>query len=413
MPSPLLTVPALVELPPGDPAGGELAPTSGRERIVALDALRGFALFGVFLVNLPFMAMTSGAAMRTPDRETDALSDVLAWTLERAFFETKFFTIFSFLFGMGLILQMQRAQGASRAFEGLYGRRLGWLALIGVLHGTLLFMGDILLPYALVGFLLFACRRMRPRNLVLMGLIPLAIGFLLSAGWSYSGWLEGKFGEGADTAEWIAATEGPLSNTFATRAINYVGWLFFSSVTSFNWRVVAMFFLGAAAMKVRLLGREHAGLHRRIAVVGLAVGAALELSATTSQLFGAAGSGPVGLGIGLAHEVGSLFLSAGYVAAVVLLVRSGALARFVYGLACVGRMALTNYLGQSVLGNLLFLWFGLGLFGQVSRSGLLALTVSVFALQMLFSVAWLRFFRIGPCEWAWRRLTYGRSAVLR
>ena len=154
------------------------APTSARERIVALDALRGFALFGVLLVNLPFMALPTSEAFRTPDTETDSLANILAWALERAFFETKFFTIFSFLFGMGLILQMQRAEVSGRPFKGLYLRRLGWLGLLGLLHGTLLFMGDILLPYACVGLLLFLCRRMRPRNLVIVGLIPLAIWYL-------------------------------------------------------------------------------------------------------------------------------------------------------------------------------------------------------------------------------------------
>jgi uncharacterized protein len=391
------------------------APTSERERIVALDALRGFALFGVLLVNLPFMALSTSGAFRTPGTATDSMGNVLAWALERTFFETKFFTIFSLLFGMGLILQMQRAESSGRPFKGLYLRRLGWLGLLGLLHGTLLFMGDILLPYACVGLLLFLCRGMRPRNLVIVGLIPLAIGFFLSAGWSYSGLLEGvaEGGTGNET-EWVAATEGPLSKTLSTRAISYAGWLAFSSVISFNWRIVAMFFLGAAAMKTRLLARSRSALHKRVALIGLVVGSLLEVGAVAGQLLATEPSGLagfMGLANGMAVEVGSLFLSAGYVATVSLLAHSGALPRLVHGLASVGRMALTNYLAQSILGNLIFMWFGLGLFGRVDRLGLLAITVGIFALQMLFSVVWLRTCRSGPCEWVWRRLTYGRVAL--
>jgi len=393
-----------------------LAPTTGSDRILALDALRGFALFGVFLVNLPFMAMPMDEVFSTPDVGTDSLPNVLAWFLDRAFGEMKFFTIFSFLFGMGLILQMQRAQASGRPFAGLYLRRLGWLAVMGLLHGTLFFFGDILFPYACVGLLLFLCRNLSPRKLVVVGVIGLAGGFLLTAGWSYTGFLEdmGAEAEGADTrsdGERIAYTEGPLSKTVLSRTFSYVGWLVFSTLISFNWRVVAMFFLGAAAMKAGLLGREHGALHRKVCTLGLLLGGGLEVAVVAGKLFGAPQSGFPGVAGGLANEVGSLLLSGGYIGAVILVVHSGVLRRLVYGLSCVGRMALTNYLTQSILGNLIFMWFGFGLWGEVSRAGLLGISTAVFALQIPFSVVWLRAFRIGPFEWVWRRLTYGRVSL--
>lgn len=387
-----------------------LAPTSGAERIVSLDALRGFALFGVLLVNLPFMAFSTSEALATPDPGTEPIQNVVAWVLEKSLFETKFFTIFSFLFGIGLVLSMRRAEAAGRPFARLYLRRLGWLALIGLLHGTLLFEGDILLPYAIAGLLLFPCRNMRPARLVAAALVPLVIGIGLSALWAYTGRLE--------SIDWAvtekhAIADGPLLESIRLRAFDYAAWLFYSTLISFNWRVLAMFFLGAAAMKADLLGRMRGRDLVRAVALGLLVGGSIEGAVVASRLVSPTLEGAVAVLRALAEELGSLVLSAGYAAGVVLLVRSGRVPRLVHGLASAGRMALTSYLSQSILANLLFMGFGLALFGQLSRAELLLLAVVVFAAQVLFSVVWLRIFRFGPFEWVWRRLTYGRLSLRR
>ena len=389
---------------------GPVQPTS---RIVALDVLRGFALFGVFVTNLGYSSLPWLDATSPPDR---AAFDVL-----QALFETKFVTLFSLLFGMGLVLQMQRAESRGADIGPVYRRRLAVLFGMGLVHGCLLFEGDILLVYSLVGALLFACRRWEPATLAKAALAPLAIGLVATTSWVFLepalesadgeiGALVGDWGDEEDEARTRQANlEGPLSLTLTVRAENFLFLFVYFWVTSFHWRVVALFFLGAAAMKAGWIGSEHRRVHGRFAVCALASGLALEALSLVSL-----GVSPAHeLVTALAHEVGSLVLAAGLGCSVLWIVHGGLLLRLSHALACTGRMALTNYLGQSVLMNVLLFWYGLGLWGALPLWQFMLIAGALFAVQVALSTLWLRRFDIGPMEWLWRTATYGERQTWR
>ncbi len=377
-------------------------PTTESERIRVLDVLRGFALFGVLVVNASISARPFVEAVEMPAGAPR--SEQIAWAVLNGAFVTKFVALFSFLFGMGLVLQCQRLV-ARRESPRLYLRRLGWLALFGLLHGCLLFEGDILFPYAVAGWILFLLRNRSVRFLVCTALGIYAIGLALEA-WS-------ALAPVPDDPEFEALIaraheQGPLALLLQVRAIEYFWWLVLSSVTLFNWQVLALFLLGAAVMK-RAWPQGEAGRFRRTAIVGLAAGVPLELAALLLQREDSAAAQVAST---LSFSIGSLFLAVGYAGTVALVVRAELFPRLERALAAVGRTALTNYVGQSVLMNVLFLPFGLGLWNELSRWQVILVVSALFALQVALSALWLRRFAMGPLEWVWRRLTYGRGVAL-
>ena len=381
------------------------AAQSARERNEVLDVLRGFALWGVFLVNLTVSARPFEEAIGPP---SDGALDRITWALVDGLAVGKFFLIFSLLFGIGLVMQTDRLRHRSGTPGRIYARRLGILAALGLVHGLLLFEGDILFPYAVAGAILYAFRTKSARTLLVLAAIPLAIGLVASG-----------TVEMLDASEWMDAEEldrqaehahhgGSWTDTLAFRAQEYVGWLIVATLTSFHWRMLAMFFVGAAVARRGLLAREHARKHGRVALIALPIGLLAELGGNWLSL--RLGEDAPSLTLALASAVSSLVLSAGLVAGTAWIVHTGRWARPRHALAAMGRMALTGYLTQSVFMNVLFYWYGLDLWSAIPRAGIVAIACGGFALQVLFSVFWLRWFSMGPCEWWWRRWTYGRRS---
>lgn len=386
----------------------EALPVRSSERIAALDVLRGFALWGVFLVNF---AYTQGPSSVTPGERFYAL-ELWASVLLSGLFETKFVTLFSLLFGMGLVLQMGRGKDRGVPMTRRYLRRLGLLCATGLVHGCLLFEGDILFVYSLAGFVLLACHAMPLRRLLLLGLSFLAIGLVLSLFWS----AYGTSGLGPDPDSAQAMTEGPLWFTLLHRAKSFAFVQVVFLLSSFDWRVLAMFFFGALLMRSKALDAEQRSLQGRVACWGVGLGVLLESYA--QWVMSAGWSAPVGLASPstplstLAHEFGSLGLGFGLGASVVWCVNTGRCPRLCAWLGALGRMALSHYLLQSVLMNVVLVWFGFGLWGELSRLQGMGLVCVLFWLQLVLSVLWSRCFAYGPAEWLWRWGTYGRRPEL-
>ena len=387
-------------------------PTSESERLVGLDVLRGFALYGVLLTNASVWARPITVALSPPNRDTtesaravSGLLDMLAWGILDGLLVTKFVALFSLLFGMGLILQFQRAEAKGLPFTQIYRRRLIILAGLGLIHGCLLFEGDILFVYAAVGALLFFFRNQSPRVLLWLSLIPFLAGVLISILWAGLD-LEAL---GATSELDSALSESPRANSLQeipfTRPIEFLGWLVISSLISFNLRVVAFFFLGAAIMKSGWILPSCLRVQRMVAFIGMGVGVSIELLG----LYFATFTQPVVLvrvANALCDEIGSIVLSLGYAGGVLWIVHTGHLQWLSQGLAAVGRTALTNYLLQSVVMNIVFMEFLLGYYNRMPRFDVLIVFSCVFALQTVVSLAWLRCFKMGPVEWLWRTLTY-------
>jgi uncharacterized protein len=400
-------------------------PIAAADRLEIVDVLRGFALFGILLVNMPFFKAPGGPPGLT--FEGSALDYLVALAIQ-AFAQAKFFTLFSFLFGFGFSIQLLRAQRCGGPFVPRFLRRLLVLLLFGLAHAFLLWYGDILVLYALPGAVLILFRNRSPRARLIWASAILIVQALLFGAGAVATELGRATPEGgaeirqaeaelvADFREQRAEDlqvygRGTYREILAERAEDlgevYI-FLLLQGPPTF-----AMFLLGLYAGQRGVLDRvdEHLSLLRRVRLWGLGLGLPLNLLvvAAATQL------GPLTalLLLGLNLALGGPILSMGYAATLVLLARRAGWQRRLAPLAATGRIALTNYLSQSLICTTIFYGYGLGLFGQVGAAGGLLLSTAIYALQIPFSIWWLRHFRFGPIEWLWRSLTYLRPQPMR
>lgn len=396
-----------------------MQPVAAAERIELIDAVRGFALSGVLLANLVWISQDVALTPAQLEALPTAALDRVARYGVQFFVDWKFYTLFSFLFGLGFSVQLMRGEKRGVAIVPLYARRLGVLLGIGTLHAYLLWFGDVLQFYALLGFLLILFRRRGDRVLlgtgIGLGVIFPAVVVIVEA------LLDPKpaapWPDAAELKEITAAfqgfTSGSVLNVFKANAKHAWGFWTDTFAIQFLAAIFGKFLLGFYVGRRRLLEdpEAHTRLFRRLLVWGLGIG--LVGNATwvvTSELERAgvlARSSPWTLAAQLPIYLGILAMSAFYLSAIVLLWRNPAWRRRLSWLAPVGRMALTNYLTHSFFYVFLFWGFGLGLLGRVGTTFCVALGLAIFAAQIVFSSWWLRRFRFGPAEWLWRSLTYG------
>jgi uncharacterized protein len=387
-------------------------PIQPSERLVAIDALRGFAVFGILVVNILFFA---GPIPWISSAHWTGFADRVAMFVVEVFFTAKFYTTFALLFGFGFGLQMIRAERAGRPFVRPYLRRILFLFLIGILHASLIWYGDILHVYAILGLLIIPFRRLSAMTIAPIALIalviPIALFFLAALAISMTGASSGS-DSFFDTAAVIRTyASGSWSEIMSQRLSD---WLFLEVAALFFWPTLFAMFLGGMLLSRTDVARRPADFRRPLriaAVAGVSIGVPINVLAWWLQQ----GSDPMEMSWRMAwHQtvlaVGAPVLAIGYGSIVLLMSsRSAVLAPF----AAVGRMALTNYLLQSVVGTLIFYSFGLGLFGSLGPAVLLPMAVAIFAVQVPLSIWWLGRFRYGPVEWLWRGATYGRMPALR
>lgn len=396
-----------------------LVPVAPAERVETIDILRGLALFGILAANIRGFA---GPAVTyfMPERFWPALHDRLGQAFIDTFVQGKFLTIFAFLFGVGFAVQFERAQG--RRFGWTYARRLLILIAFGLVHGLLIWFGDILLIYGLTGLFLLFFRKRKDKTLLVWALIgvllPLLLMTLLFVA-IQAGMPAPKMP--VPTAAQIAG----LRTTFADGTWSEINAQRMKDAVSYNWNyfpfmfwhVLSLFLAGALAWRRRLLqpAPESLPRYRRAMTWALIVGVTGSVTMTVLRwLFHLPmmPTTPVAMLAMLLGAVATPALSLGYILLVVVLCNDPAWKTRLQRFGAVGRTALTNYLLQSVIGTLLFYNYGLGLFGQLGPALLLPLTIVIFALQVMASVWWVERYRFGPVEWLWRSLTYGRVLPL-
>lgn len=400
------------------PPATTTGPIATAERIDVLDVLRGFALWGIVVINILAFKSPGGPAILFFEGGSVDRFVVQAILL---FVESKFFTLFSFLFGLGFAVQLARAQERGVPFVPRFPRRLLVLLVFGIAHVVLLWDGDILVIYALVGFLLLLFRNRSPRSLLRWAAVLLLVPLLLVI----AGLVTLEVLRVTPFTAQIGQAEAEFQATYAQMRLEgierYGGGTYWAilvqRVTDYLAvlpllvsrvpAVLAMFLLGLYVGKQNMLRTipHHLPLLRRVRMWGLGVGIVASLlvvlaqtqlspiSAVVALLFNQTLAGPV--------------LSMGYVATLVLAWQRPRWKRRLAPLAATGRMALTNYLGQSLICAVLFYGYGFGLTGQVGVAASALLATSIYALQTLWSVWWLRRFQFGPLEWVWRSLTYG------
>lgn len=408
-----------------------LMPVSASERIVAMDVIRGFALLGILLMNIEALVGPLFAALTGLDQSLTG-ADRWADALIYIFVQGKFFTLFSLLFGMGFAVMMARAQAAGRPFTGVYLRRSFGLLTIGLVHMLLVWSGDILTVYALFALVLLLLFRNTPQSrlpkwgiglYLLPALMMLVLGVLGSLAQ-----LDPNAAAGmnetmaAQSAEMARATEaqrqafgaGSYAEAVAQRFEDFK--MFLGYMLVMGWQILGMFLLGAWFVRSGAIARpdEFPRLYARLRWIAWPLGLAMMLVSfrlmPTSDF--ARMDAVSGLATGLSM-VGSVLMCLGYVAWIMRGLQSPAWARTLGVLAPAGRMALTNYLLQSVVCTLIFYGYGLGYFEQLSRAWQVPFVLVFFALQVALSHWWLARFRFGPVEWGWRAFTYWQRPLLR
>ena len=400
-----------------------LSPVRPSERYVILDALRGFALIGIILANYPEFSLYTFQPPEVAASMPMADADRVVRFLQYVFVDGKFYTLFSLLFGMGFSIIISHAAERGDGGFRLFYRRMAVLVLIGFFHLMFIWSGDILMLYACMGMLLPLFRRMSDRWLLRWAafflLLPVFVdcvtglfGISLSAPavraqWHYCrmyGITEENFGYWLRDADTYREVFQFLVQGALVRVQEFVdGNRYFKVLGLF----VIGFYIGRRKLYADLA--EHKPLLRKVSSVGFFFGLPLSLvyawSAVNGHPFGAAGHSV--LYLVSVYPLG--FAYAAWLCLLYLKSREAAVWRW---LAAPGRMALTNYIGQSVVGMFLFYSIGFGLGAGVGLAQTELTALAVFAFQVLFSWIWLRYCQFGPLEWVWRMLNYGRTFCL-
>ncbi len=399
-------------------------PTTQSERIVSLDVLRGFAVLGILVMNIQAFSMV-GAAYFNPTAYGDLTGlNHLVWLLSHLFFDMKFMSIFSMLFGAGIVLMADRMEARGRKPASVHYRRTVILILMGAAHAWLLWTGDILYAYGMCGLLVFLFRKKEAKTLIILGLTSVAVASVFSFGAQFTMdvWPEesvtGMAKFWAPTQDQIAAELEAFRGGWSAQneyrfflALQMQTGAFLSSL---SWRAGGMMLLGMGLYK---LGVFSAGLaaatYKKMILAAVLIGLPLVVCGIGFQT-STGWALETGFFGGLQFNYwGSILVALGWVGAMMLFCQSGAGSWLYRSLAATGQMALTNYLTQTLICTTLFYGHGFGLYGHVERSGQILIVFAVWVVQLLWSPWWLARFRFGPFEWLWRSLTYMRMQPLR
>lgn len=403
----------------------ELHPIRENSRIQHIDVIRGIAILGILLVNMAhfsypdlYLLFTGPDNFFAQDWDT---ADKITVKLLDTFVQMKFITMFSFLFGFGMIIMMERAEEKGQKFGPIYIRRLLALLLFGTIHAFFIWDGDILTEYALLGFILFLFRKRRPKTLLIWAIVfyalfalPVALATMI------------PFQESAEMAEYQAEMaaeseqnakqalqnygEGTFMEIAKQRIHDRMYYMSMNGMASLNPILYfyvnipyfSMFLLGAYFAKRKILHRpnDFKSSLRKLWIISFVVGL------PSNIVYGFYESEAFLL-------LGAPFLMLFYVISVVFLLKFAWGKKILMPFAAVGRTAFTNYMMQSVIATTLFYNYGFGLYGKVNPFLGLFISLGIFIGQLIISNYWLKYFRYGPLEWIWRIATYKKVPKFR
>ena len=395
------------------------SPVSSNERIESLDILRGFAILGILIMNIQSFAMP-GAAYLNPTAYGDLEGiNKWVWILSHVFADQKFMTIFSILFGAGVILVTQKAEAQRGRSAGLHYKRTFWLLVIGIVHAHIIWYGDILVPYAICALFVYFFRKKRPVTLLIVGLVFITIHTLIYGlfGISLENWPE----EALESVKssWIPAPDeikseieavtGPLAQQIQHNSESALFMETFVFPILYLWRAGGLMLVGMALYKWKILqGLKSKKFYLRGLLISWLIGFPIVIVGLVRN-FDANWSFEYSMYFGSQYNYyGSLFVSFGYICLIMLFSQSKKGITIKKRVSAIGQMALTNYITQSVICVLIFYGVGFGLFGQVDRSTQILITFVIWIIQFGWSKAWLDRYQFGPLEWLWRSLTYGK-----
>lgn len=420
-------------------------PVDAAERVASVDVIRGVALMGILAMNIVSLGWPGSVYMipiMAPDHDW---ADTALWGLNHLVFDTKMMTLFSMLFGAGLVLMSDRAEGRGAKMRGIYYRRVFWLLVIGLIHAYLIWDGDILVMYASAGFLLYPVRKWSPKTLIIVGvcLNLIFVPLLLGVRFAVVPFMK-TIGEGVEVQakadmkpkEWekgvseawknMSKTEMPKREDFLKEIATYRGsyggivkhraWNLLMEHT-FGFLLLGWWYAGGRmliGMGLMKLGVFAAALSKRKYTIMMLVGYGIGLPL---MLFDSIHESLNGFFLGrqlwhfldgwpLLTIYGSFPVVFGHIGLIMLICQSNALPWLTRRLAAAGRMALSCYLFDSIVCSTLFYGYGLDFYGSLHRPLLYAIVVTIWTAQLLVCPLWLERFRFGPAEWLWRSLTY-------
>lgn len=417
----------------------QLAPISQTDRILSLDVMRGIVLCGILLMNINGYGLAEAYIDPTASGGSTGLN-LYTWITMNLFFEGTMRALFSLLFGVGMFIFLDRLvkKGAGIKAADVFFRRLTWLLVFGLIHGyLLLWVGEILYQYALMGFLVYSFRLMAPKKLILTALILFSIGTV----WNYFDYKGAeKWVAGVEEAKQYEAEGKTLTKELkeakeswekmmdkrspeAIQEYNekmhqgYFGVVVHLAPTNFEfdtvwpyrsdvWDVLSMMLIGIALFRWGVLtGEKSVQFYGLMVLIGYVVGLAInyyEMRIVLDDNF----SFLAFRKSEVTYYWGRIFIAMGHVGLIMLFCKSGIFNSLKSALASVGKMALTNYLMHSVICMIVFTGVGFSLFGKLQRYELLYVVFSIWIFQLILSPIWLQYFHYGPMEWLWRNLSY-------
>ena len=389
-------------------------PIDLKNRIHSLDLLRGFAVLGILIMNITsfsqismaYMNPTIGAGLEGYNQYFHAFNYIFA--------DTRFMSIFSMLFGAGVVLFTQRIEAKGKRVAALHYKRMFWLLLFGLIHAYFIWVGDILVTYAICGSLVFFFRKKSIRTLFIMAvilfLIPISLKFMTYYGMPADA-LESTFAFFHPSAEQIAsqtqAMRGSYLEQMPLRVEDAIQIQTLVFMIEMFWRASAMMLLGMILYRKGILSAEKStAYYKKLMWVGFVPGLILS-GIGLSQVYASEWNAAYVMNIGANYKfVSGLFMALGYIGLVIWCYKKGIFKKFQNRLRATGRMAFTNYIGMSVICTLIFNGHGLGLFGTLDRLQQFLIVISVWVLILIISPLVLKNYRLGPLEWLWRKLTY-------
>jgi uncharacterized protein len=400
-------------------------PVAETERIVPMDVLRGFAILGILVMNIQSFSMV-GAAYDNPTAYGHLKgANFLVWLFSHLLADQKFISIFSMLFGAGIVLMWQKAESSGARPTRLHYRRMGWMILFGLLHAYLLWDGDILYTYGMCGLFVYLFRRKSPRTLVTSSLVLATIGSLIAIGlglfWvphmsphSKAEFIDDWQPSPKSINEEVAAYRGSWIDQMSDRVPTARDTETSDFPKSYVWKVSSLMLLGMALFK---LGAFHTRWSRRqylsLVGAGLLVGIPIIIFGVV-QNFAKNWDAQYSVYLGAQYNYwGSYLVALGWIGLIMLWCQSSRASALKERMAAVGRTAFSNYILQTVICTTIFYGHGFGYFERVPRTGQILIVFAIYTSQLVIAPLWLRHFRFGPLEWLWRSLTYGKRQPFR
>lgn len=403
--------------------------TTTGDRVLALDTMRGVAVMGILLLNIIAFAMPEPAYFNPAAYGGSTGADLVAWFVNFVLFDGKMRGLFSFLFGASMLLVIDRAEAKGQSPARVHYARMTWLLVFGLVHMWLIWWGDILAQYALIGMAAFAFRRMPIPRLLALGIALLFVQLLVTAMIPFivltaqaapaddemrRAVEDLALGFGIPPADWIAGNLTLHRGSWwqiAVDRFHHTRLMPLLAMMQYGWETLAYMLFGMAALRGGMLtGGWDRGRYLKYTAIGFGISlpayaliAAWIVARDFSLLAVTAGVMPATVPF-------RPFATVAWACLIILLMRPGGALTLRF--AAAGRMAFSNYLGTSLICTTLFYGYGLGWYGWLTRAQAYLVVLAVCVAMLLWSKAWLDRFAYGPLEWLWRSLARGEVQSL-